>query len=74
MAWKPRAAPMSKAAMREETARLMKEAKNIVVTQGKTRMEVRCSKCGVPNRVLVESGQSRVEYSCKECGHKQRTL
>jgi DNA-directed RNA polymerase subunit RPC12/RpoP len=74
MTWKPRAAPMSKAAMREETERLMKEAKNIVVTQGKTRMEVRCSKCGAPNRVLAESGQSRVEYSCKECGHKQRTL
>ena len=74
MVSKPRAPAMSKAEMREETERLMKEAKQITVTQGKTRMDVRCSKCGSPNRVSADSGQSRVEYTCRDCGHKQKTL
>lgn len=67
---------MSKEAMREESERLMKEAmaRKVAVTEGKTRMEVRCSKCGAPNRVMAERGETRVEYKCKECGHKQRTL
>ena len=65
---------MSKAAMREETERLMKEAKNVTITQGKTRIEARCGKCGAPNRVSADAGQSRVEFVCKECGHKQKTL
>ena len=65
---------MSKAEMREETERLMKEAKHITVTQGKTRMDVRCSKCGSPNRVSAEMGQRRVEYRCRDCDHKQKTL
>ena len=60
MMWKPRAPAMSKAAMREETERLMKEAKNIPVTRGKTHMDVKCSKCGSPNRVSADAGQSRV--------------
>jgi DNA-directed RNA polymerase subunit RPC12/RpoP len=67
---------MSKEAMREESGRLMKEARarNVPITQGKTRMEVKCSKCGAPNRVSAEPGQTRAEFSCKECGHEQRTL
>ena len=76
MVMKPRAPAMSKEAMREESERLVKEAmaRNITVTQGKTRLEVKCSKCGAPNRVTGERGETRVEYRCKECGHKQRTL
>jgi transposase-like protein len=76
MASKPRAPAMSKEAMREESERLVKEAlaRNVTITQGKTRMEVKCSKCGAPNRVTGERGETRVEYRCKECGHKQRTL
>jgi transposase-like protein len=76
MVFKPRAPAMSKEAMREESERLVKEAlaRNVTVTQGKTRMEVKCSKCGAPNRVTGERGETRVEYRCKECGHQQRTL
>jgi transposase-like protein len=67
---------MSKEEMRAESERLMKEAmaRNVAVTQGKTRIEVKCSKCGAPNRVMAERGETRVEYRCKECGHTQRTL
>jgi DNA-directed RNA polymerase subunit RPC12/RpoP len=68
---------MSKQSMREEAERLVKEAmerKTITVKQGDTRMEVRCGKCGAPNRVSAAPGESRVEFRCKECGHKQRTL
>ena len=49
-------------------------ARKITITQGQTRMEVKCSKCGAPNRVMADPGETRVEYRCKECGHKQRTL
>jgi len=76
MVWKPRAPAMSKEAMRQESERLVKEAmaRNVTITQGKTRLDVKCSKCGAPNRVTAEMGQSRVEFACKECGHKQKTL
>jgi transposase-like protein len=67
---------MTKAAMREETERLVKEAmeRKITVTQGKTRKDVKCAKCGAPNRVSAAQGEARVEYTCNECGHKQKTL
>ncbi len=68
---------MSKQAMREETERLIKEAlerKSVTVTQGDTRIETKCGKCGAPNRVYAPPGQSRVEFTCKECGAKQKTL
>jgi DNA-directed RNA polymerase subunit RPC12/RpoP len=73
---KPRAPAMSKEAMREESERLVKEAmaRKVPITQGKTRIDVKCSKCGAPNRVSAESGQSRVEYACKDCGHRQTTF
>lgn len=68
---------MSKQAAREETERLVREAlerKSVTVTQGNTRIETRCGKCGAPNRVSMARGETRVEFTCKECGHKQRTL
>lgn len=68
---------MSKQAMREETERLIKEAlerKAVTVTQGDTRIEARCGKCGAPNRVKAPKGVTRVEFTCKECGAKQKTL
>ncbi|MGH6727353.1 MAG: hypothetical protein ACREB8_12535 [Pseudolabrys sp.] len=68
---------MSKQEMREETERLIKEAlerKSVTVTQGDTRIEAKCGKCGAVNRVKAPKGQTRVEYSCKECGHKQKAL
>jgi hypothetical protein len=73
---RPRALTMSKDAMRQESERLVREAmaRNVTITRGKTRLDVKCSKCGAPNRVTAEVGQSRVEYACKECGHEQKTL
>jgi peptide subunit release factor 1 (eRF1) len=68
---------MSKQAMRDEAERLVKEAlerKNLVVKQGKTRIEAKCRKCGAPNRVSANQGETRVAFSCKECGEKQATL
>jgi transposase-like protein len=76
MAWKPRAPATSKEAMRQESERLVREAmaRNLTVTQGKTRLDVKCGKCGAPNRVTAEMGQNRVKYTCKECRHRQMTL
>ncbi|HEY1472652.1 MAG TPA: hypothetical protein VGF53_01055 [Pseudolabrys sp.] len=68
---------MSKQTMREETERLIKEAmerKAVTVTQGDTRIETKCGKCGAVNRVKAAKGQARVEYTCKDCGHKQKAL
>jgi hypothetical protein len=68
---------MSKQAMREETERLVKEAlerKIVTIKRGQTRIEIKCGKCGAPNRVLASPGQVRVPYTCKECGEKQKTL
>jgi predicted RNA-binding Zn-ribbon protein involved in translation (DUF1610 family) len=67
----------SKQEMREETERLVKEAlerKAVSVTQGKTRIETICGKCGTSNRVSASPGQTKVDYTCKECGHQQRTI
>jgi predicted RNA-binding Zn-ribbon protein involved in translation (DUF1610 family) len=73
---KPQQPTKTKAEMREESERLVREAlaRKLTVTQGKTRLDVKCSKCGAANRVSAESGETRVEYKCKECGHEQRTL
>ena len=73
---KPRAPAITKEAMREESERLVKEAlaRKLPITQGKTRMDVKCRKCGAPNRVSAEPGQSRVEYACKDCSHRQTTF
>jgi transposase-like protein len=68
---------MSKETMRDEAERLVKEAlerKNLVVKQGKTRIDAKCRKCGAPNRVSASQGQVRVAYTCKECGEEQRTF
>ena len=68
---------MTKQEMRDEAERLVKEAlerKNIVVKQGKTRIDATCRKCGAPNRVSANQGQIRVPFACKECGEKQVTL
>jgi len=76
MVRKPRAPAMSKEAMRQESERLVREAmaRNVTITRGHTRLDVKCSKCGAPNRVTREVGHSRVDYACKECGHKQKTF
>ena len=68
---------MSKQAMREEAERLMREAmerKSVAVTQGDTRIEAVCGKCGAPNRVKAPKGETRIPFTCKECGVKQTTL
>ncbi len=75
MVRKPRAPAMSKEAMRLESERLVREAmaRNVTIAQGKTWLDVKCSKCGASNRVSAEVDHGRVEYACKECGHKQKT-
>jgi hypothetical protein len=68
---------MSKQAMREETERLVREAlerKSVTITQGDTRIEAICGKCGAPNRVKAAPGQTRVPFTCKECGREQQSL
>ena len=68
---------MSKQAMREETERLIREAmerKSLTITQGETRIDATCGKCGAPNRVKAAKGELRVPFTCKECGEKQRTM
>jgi transposase-like protein len=68
---------MSKQAMRDEAERLVKEAlerKSLTVTQGKTRIESKCRKCGKLNRVLVTHGQVRAPYTCQDCGEEQTTF
>ena len=70
-------ADMSKQEMRDEAERLVREAlerKTVAVKQGNTRIEIKCGKCGAPNRVSAAPGETRVAYTCKECGDKQRTL
>jgi len=76
MVRKPRAPAMSKEAMRQESERLVREAmaRNVTIVRGKTRLDVKCSKCGAPNRVSAKVDHGRVEYACKECGHKQKTF
>src|SRR6266850_139046 len=60
MVRKPRAPAMSKEAMRQESERLVREAmaRNVTITQGKTRLDVKCSKYGAPNRVSAEMDQA----------------
>ena len=68
---------MSKQADRANLERMMREAmekKAVAVKKGDTRMEPKCGKCGVVNRVKVTPGQSRAKFKCKECGHQQTTL
>jgi transposase-like protein len=68
---------MSKAEMRAEAERLVKEAmerKSVTIKQGNTRIEAKCGKCGAPNRVSAAPGQTRVAYICKECGDQQTSL
>ena len=68
---------MSKQTDRANLERMVREAmkkKAVAVKKGDTRMEAKCGKCGVVNRVKVTSGQSRAKFKCKECGHQQSTL
>lgn len=68
---------MSKEADRATLERLVREAmerNSVAIKRGETRMEAKCGKCGVANRVKVPFGQTRAKFTCKECGHKQSTL
>jgi predicted RNA-binding Zn-ribbon protein involved in translation (DUF1610 family) len=68
---------MSKQAMRDEAERLVREAmtkKSVSITRGDTRIEAKCGKCGVVNKVSAVAGETRVKYKCKECGQQQNAL
>jgi hypothetical protein len=68
---------MSKEADRANLERLMREAmekKTVAIKKGDTRLEAKCGKCGVANKVKLAPGESRTTFKCKECGHQQSTL
>lgn len=68
---------MSKQAMREEAERLMREAmekRSISIKRGDTRIEAKCGKCGVVNKVTAAPGETQVKYTCKDCGLQQNAL
>ena len=68
---------ISKEAMRDEAERLVKDAlerKILTVKQCRTRIEVKCRKCGASNRVSADPGEVRVPYRCNECGERQKTF
>ena len=67
----------SKQQMREESERLVKEAmdrKVVTVTQGNTRIDATCGKCGAINRLSAAAGQMRVPFVCKECRQEQKSF
>jgi hypothetical protein len=68
-------ASMSKQAMREESERLVREAlkrKSVAVTQGKTRIETKCGKCGAPNRVSAAPGRRASSSPARNAGRSRR--
>ena len=68
---------VSKQQMREESERLVREAmdrKGVTVTQGSTRIDARCGKCGAINRLSAAVGQMRVPFVCKECKQEQNSF
>jgi predicted RNA-binding Zn-ribbon protein involved in translation (DUF1610 family) len=68
---------MSKQAIRDETERLIREAmekKSLSIKKGDTRIEAKCGKCGIVNKVTAAAGETRPKYRCKECGHQQSAL
>lgn len=67
---------MSKESARGELERLVREAmekKNIAVKKVDARLEAKCGKCGVANKVKVSPGEEGrgAKFTCKECGHRQ---
>ena len=67
----------TKQQMREEAVRLIHEAtarNTLTVTQGQTRIDAICGKCGAPNRVMATAGESRTRFTCKNCSHEQLTF
>jgi hypothetical protein len=68
---------MSKEADRANLERMMREAmekKTVSIKKGETRLEAKCGKCGVANKVKLAPGETRAKFTCKECGHQQNTL
>ena len=68
---------MSKEADRANLERMMREAmekKTVAIKKGETRVEAKCGKCGVANKVKLAPGETRAKFTCKECGQQQNTL
>ena len=67
---------LTKEELRAQSERAMKEAmeRKLTIKQLDSRKEVKCGKCGAPNRVTMEAGKERAEFKCKECGEKQKSL
>jgi transposase-like protein len=72
-----KAPKQTKQEMRDEADRLIQQAiarKALTVTQGKTRLDVTCGKCGAANRVMASAGEARTSFTCKNCAHEQLTF
>jgi len=67
---------LTKEELRAQSEAALKEAmeRKLTVKQLDSRKEVKCAKCGAPNRVTIAAGEHRGEFKCKECGEKQRSL
>ena len=50
------------------------EKKSLAIKKGDTRIEAKCGKCGVVNKVTAARGETRPKYRCKECGQQQNAL
>jgi hypothetical protein len=62
--------------MRQVSERLVREAmaRNVIITQGKTRLDVKCSKCGAPNRVSAEVDHGRWNTHARALQHSLEML
>ena len=67
---------LTKEELRVQSEAAMKEAleRKLTIKQLDSRKEVKCAKCGAPNRVTLGAGEHRGKFTCKECGEKQRSL
>jgi transposase-like protein len=67
---------LTKEELRAQSEAAIKEAmaRKLTIKQLNSRKEVKCGKCGAPNRVNIAVGAERTEFKCKECGEKQKSL
>ena len=68
---------VSKQQLREDSELLVKKAlqrNSVPVTQGKTRVDAKCGKCGSINRLSAAVGELRVPFTCKDCGQEQKSF
>jgi tRNA(Ile2) C34 agmatinyltransferase TiaS len=67
---------VSREELRAQSEAAMKEVaeRKLEINHLDSRKEVKCGKCGAPNKITIEMGQSRGQFKCKECGAEQNSL